>query len=129
MDRTFTLGQRYTRSQIHAHLGGDLRSYLPHKDGRVVAVCAKEDRNPNARQGILDSGSGGNVERWTDTLVAQGGTVPVFVYVGHAQWEFIGDWQVCGYVRSGPLLAERDRICRALIPHRIIRRVVIMEAA
>jgi hypothetical protein len=125
------VGHGYTRREIHDLLGGDMRSYLPHKDGRVVAVCAKEDHNPDVRRGILDSGHGPEVERWTEVLVNQGSAVPIFVQVAQSNtWEFIGYWRPHAYVTKsskGSLIAERDRICRAGIPDRQILRVVMME--
>ncbi len=42
------LNKTYTREEIHEMLGGDMQSYLPHKDGKVVCGCFRLDTNPDA---------------------------------------------------------------------------------
>jgi hypothetical protein len=85
----------YTRSDIHAQLGGSMQSYLPTVNGQVVAACLKksEDMNPKAPDIILP-GTGEVVQRTAQQFEKQNYAVPTFIKreVGH--WEYVGNYKV-----------------------------------
>ena len=49
----FKIGSEYTRDEIHGHLGGSIRSYLPTVLRHVVAACVKPELNPRAPNVVL----------------------------------------------------------------------------
>lgn len=57
----FEAGREYTRDEIHAYCGGSKQSYLPTKNGAVVAACLTHALNPRAPQVIL-CGRGARIE-------------------------------------------------------------------
>jgi hypothetical protein len=61
----FTLGLDCTREAIHAQCGGSLQSYLPHKNGVVVAACLNANLDSRAPNVIL-CGSGPSVRQAGD---------------------------------------------------------------
>lgn len=85
----FVLHQRYSRQQVHAELGGDLQSYLPHVDGAVVCGCF--DPAFNARAPFeIDLGQGRDVIRYAERLHEQASGIPVFLRRGNLEWEYVG---------------------------------------
>jgi hypothetical protein len=91
----FEEGRNYTRSEIHAALGGGLQDYLPHCDGRVVAVCVTPEMNPSAPE-VLLVGSGEDVQRYGAVLAAQRQALPVFLKLGANEWQYRGQYLVTG---------------------------------
>jgi hypothetical protein len=89
----FTIGQMYTRRDIHVRLGGSVQSYLPHRDGRVVAACLRLDTNPDAPNIVLP-GRGEGIEHAADLLVTQRTPVPTFLKRGSGAWEYVGVFAV-----------------------------------
>jgi hypothetical protein len=91
----FVEGRNYTRMEIHEARGGGLQDYLPHCDGRVVAVCITPEMNPNAPE-VLLVGSSEDVQRYGAILAAQRQALPVFLKVGASEWQYRGDYVVTG---------------------------------
>lgn len=87
----FELGTTYTREEIHAQVRGNLRSYLPHVGGRVVAACLRLDMNPDAPCVIL-VGDGEGIEHAADLLKNQRESVPTFLKRGAGEWEYVGEF-------------------------------------
>jgi hypothetical protein len=83
----------YTRDRIHDELGGSKQYYLPHVRGRIVAACLKRRANPDAPEIILP-GVGDVIERNSERLRDQGGSIPVFIKRGVNRWEYVGDYEV-----------------------------------
>jgi hypothetical protein len=44
----FRTGVPYTRTEIQAQLGGELQTYLPQRDHRILAGCFTSELNPAA---------------------------------------------------------------------------------
>ena len=88
-----TIGQRYSRQDIHDDLGGELDSYLPQRGGRIVCGCFNLDTNPDAPTVIL-AGDGPQIMNKAQQLCAQGGTIPVFIKRDTNLWESMGDYTV-----------------------------------
>ncbi len=89
----FEHGISYTREQIHAQVGGNMQSFLPHVDGRVVAACLRLDYDPDA-PAVLLVGAGKGIEQAADILVAQRSPVPVFLKLGTGDWKYVGEYAV-----------------------------------
>src|SRR5207245_2801322 len=75
--------------EIPQGLVGDLSSYLPHRDGRVVCGCFRPDLNPDAPDVILP-GRGPKVERWARVFATQPDFIPCFVKADTNAWEYVG---------------------------------------
>src|SRR5262249_17372491 len=88
---SFTSGKRYTRQEIHDAVGGNMRSYLPHVGGRIVAACLRLDIDPDAPLVIL-AGTGKGIEAAADLLARQQEAVPTFLKRGSGRWEYVGDF-------------------------------------
>jgi hypothetical protein len=104
----FRHGATYTRRQVHDAVGGDLQSYLPHVDGRVVAACLRLDTNPDAPAVIL-AGRGAWIERSADLLVAERTAVPTFIKRGTDRWEYVGDYVAVRQSRAADEIADHAR--------------------
>jgi uncharacterized protein DUF6697 len=89
----FKQGVSYTREKISDEVGGNPQTFLPHKDGQVVAACLRRDYNPDA-PGIILVGSGEGIEQAADMLVAQQSPVPTFIKQGTGDWKYIGEFAV-----------------------------------
>ena len=49
----FKLGSKYTRQEICAALGGELQTFLPQNNGRIVCACLKFNLNPQVPKEVL----------------------------------------------------------------------------
>lgn len=96
----FTLGKEYTRNEIHAGVGGSKQSYLPTKDGVVVAACLTLEYNPQAPRVIL-CGRGPLIERAGEMLALQRQSLPVFLKLGVNRWEYQGRFKVVASYTAG----------------------------
>jgi hypothetical protein len=89
----FIIGRDYTRNQIHAHLGGSKQSYLPTKNGEVVAACLTKELNPRAPQVVL-CGLGERIAPAGEALAQQSVPIPVFIKRAPNRWEYQGMFRV-----------------------------------
>ena len=91
------IGDLYTREQIGAEVGGgDVQSYLPHRDGRVLCGCF--DPKVNARAPYeIDLGVGRDVIRYARRLLEQDDAVPVFLRREAFAWEYVGRFRAVQY--------------------------------
>jgi hypothetical protein len=102
---SFERGASYTRGQIRAALGGNLRSALPTRRGTVVCACLTCEKNPRAPQEMVIGGSE-RARRLARSLAASGAAVPVFVRRGRGAWEYAGARRVRSVIEEpGALLA------------------------
>ena len=112
------LRKSYSRPEIAGMLGGSTRSFLPRRDGVVVCGCFKREPrwNPGAPEEVV-FGSGEHVFRDAKLVAAQRQAIPVFMFRGHAAWEYVGRYQCTG-VRTDPdtcRRAEKDNPARGEI--------------
>lgn len=104
--KTFVVGQEYALREIMDQLGGEMMSFLPRKDGRIVCGRFRQAPfNPNAPYEIL-VGNLPKVRAHLDMLLAQGGTIPVFVKEGANRWRFHGPMAVDRY-ETKPEIVKR----------------------
>ncbi|HYA41558.1 MAG TPA: hypothetical protein VEF34_09660 [Syntrophobacteraceae bacterium] len=75
----FTRDTPYTRKQIQTLVGGELPTYLPQKNQRILAGCFSVEMNPNAPREIF-AGDRPKVRKKAELLARQPGNVfPVFI--------------------------------------------------
>ncbi|MGI8402479.1 MAG: DUF6697 family protein [Gemmatimonadaceae bacterium] len=118
-----TIGDYYSRAEIHSHLGGGMQEFLPHVDGRVVCGCFNPGLNPDAPDIVLP-GFGVGIERWADVFARQRGYVPCFLKRDTSLWEYVGNYRVREQARETALiathaqLADRDDVSSLLFLER-----------
>jgi hypothetical protein len=108
------LGHRYSRQEISKMLGGPTVIYLPYRDKKVVCGCfnTAEEYNPGAPEEVL-FGTHYHmpiVEETADLVYSQGKrgeAIPIFIYRGPAQWEYIGDYRCVGLSRDASLIQQK----------------------
>ncbi len=88
----FKPGRVYDRQEIHKKLGGGLRDFLPHSNGKIVCGCFTKKANPLAPAEVLP-GNGPNIMRWAEAFYDQQEAVPVFLKKATRQWEYMGLWK------------------------------------
>lgn len=89
----FTIGESYTREQIHTTVGGSKRICLPYKNQSVTCACLTREMNPDAPRIIL-AGGGSNVERSLTWLTEQADGIPVFIKESVNNWIYQGRFRV-----------------------------------
>jgi putative zinc finger/helix-turn-helix YgiT family protein len=107
MVKQFTVGRRYSREEISDKLGGSRVAYLPFKDGRVVCGCFRPDPeyNPNAPEEILLD-EGPVIQESAKLVSEQQEPIPVFLFKGNCEWEYVGLYRCCGF-ETDPKLLQR----------------------
>ena len=120
----FSIGRDYTRDEIHAKVGGSKQSYLPTKNGAVVAVCLTHGLNPQAPRVIL-CGRGARIEPTGELLSQQPHAIPVFLKRDVNRWEFQGLFRAAASYTSGTEFD--DYVSNSGRPPPEISRVVVMS--
>ena len=92
----FKKGTWYSRLEIHNILGGGLRDYLPHSEGKVVCICLRLDLNPMAPTTIL-VGDAPDVILYSEVLCGQDYSVPTFIRLTTNKWEYVGNYRVSSW--------------------------------
>lgn len=87
----FDIGKDYTREYIHTVCGGSKQAFLPTKNGKVVAVCLRQDLNPHAPDAILCN-SGAAARAAGKILATQAEAVPVFIKRETDKFHYIGQF-------------------------------------
>lgn len=122
----FTVGQHYTRHEIHNSLGGSKQAYLPTKKGAVLAACLTRRMNPLAPRVVL-CGRGPRIQAAGELLASQAGAIPVFVKRDVNRWEYHGPFRPAASFTTGSDF-ERYLAGSGRAP-RDVSRVVLMEPA
>lgn len=90
----FVKGQCYTRPEIRDLVGGgDVQTYLPNENGKVLCACLSQDYGPEPASVIL-VGQGPTVQREAAMLCAQADAIPVFYKKLANKWEYAGMFSV-----------------------------------
>jgi hypothetical protein len=115
------IGNKYTREEIFAELGGSTKGFLPIVKGKVVYACLREELNPRAPKIIL-AGAGSHREEPAATLCKQIGELPVFVmWKNEDTWEYVGNFEVeKSSTNPEEIKREDDRENRTEIISRVI---------
>jgi hypothetical protein len=122
----FNVGSEYTRDEIHAQVGGSKQSYLPTKNGAVVAACLTHDLNPRAPNVVL-CGRGPRIEPAGELLGMQTYAIPVFLKRGVNRWEYQGLFRPTASYTSGPQF--NSFVAGSGRPMAQVSRVVLLGAA
>lgn len=96
----FSVGREYTRDEIHMELGGSKQSYLPTKNGAVVAACLTRELNPQAPRVII-CGQGARIAPAGEALASQPYAIPVFLKRSVNRWEYQGLFKSAASFTSG----------------------------
>ena len=107
----FTLGERYTRRDIHTTVGGSMQSYLPTVNGRVVAGCFDRRLNP-AAPSVLLVGTGPMIEGSAEAFVRQASAVPIFIKLATNEWEYVGMYRAVRVTRNRTEIEQHNRQIR-----------------
>lgn len=105
----FTVRQYYAREQIQTELGGEIQSYLPQRDGCIVAGCFGRKLNPDAPLEV-QVGREPKVVRKAETLAAQADKrIRVFLkgtpeHPYAATWQYQGIYEFCELVDDATTL-------------------------
>ena len=120
----FIIGRDYTRDEIHAKVGGSKQSYLPTKDGAVVAACVTHGLNPQAPRVIL-CGRGTRIEPAGELLAQQPYAIPVFLKRDVNRWEYQGFFKAAASYTS--VREFNDYVSGSGRPRSEVSRVVVMS--
>jgi len=96
----FTLGNEYTRHEIHAHLGGSMVSCLPTRNGAIVAACLSKKFSPRAPEIVL-CGRGVRTSPVSELFASQQVQIPVFLKSESNRWQYRGHFLVAQSFSSG----------------------------
>ncbi len=101
----FTIGEYYTRDEIHDMLGGSKVSCLPSVDGKLVAACLTLRFSPAAPSVVL-CGQGPRTTPVSKLLTLKREPLPIFIKKAAGQWQFCGEFSVAEFFVGGPRFEE-----------------------
>ena len=96
----FTIGECYSRDEIHGALGGSKVSCLPSVDGKLVAACLTLRFSPAAPTVVL-CGQGPKTAPASRLLTLQREELPIFIKKAAGQWQFCGEFRVAEFLVGG----------------------------
>ncbi len=125
----FQKGIAYTRQHILAAVGGGLQDCLSHSGGRVVAVCLRQDMNPEAPLVML-VGVGPIKRQYSKILCNEqkNDPVPIFIKRSSNAWEFQGNFKVDRSSAELAVIAEHERASGRNDVQMVIRFIEVSEA-
>lgn len=94
----FDKSVEYTRADIQALVGGELQTYLPQKDKRILAGCFNEELNPDCPNEV-QAGNKPQVKTKAELLLSQQDNVfPVFTKrtMNCKHYRYIGQFRCVG---------------------------------
>jgi len=105
----FTIGQGYTRAEIHKKVGGSTLVCLPAKNQQVTCICITKEMNPDAPYIIL-AGKGSTTARSVGWLVEQETELPVFIKESINNWVYQGQFKVKKCVTGKKKIRKQYRL-------------------
>jgi hypothetical protein len=106
---TLTPGTIYSRHEIYDILGGgELETYLPQKNNRILCACLNPLLQPGAPSDIL-VGAAPRVEEKAAMLCQQGGAIPVFLKRAPNRWEYVGKFRVGRWTKEANAIRIKAR--------------------
>jgi hypothetical protein len=106
----FMLGRSYSRREISDVLGGELRSILPEKDGRILCGCFKKipEKNPGAPEEVTTGSERGRINYTKAEMAAsQADPIPIFIFQKNAAWTYVGRYRCRGFETATELLRRK----------------------
>jgi hypothetical protein len=122
----FTIGQKYSRKEISANLGGSEVDFLPTNGHQVVCGCFTLEHNPEAPN-IVIPGTGKVIERTAKLFCEQYYPVPIFMKRRVNEWEYVGDYKVVSH--STDMTAISAHHNGSITPLNEITRVIFLQPA
>ncbi len=120
----FTLGQKYSRKEIHSVLGGSEIEYLPTEKDRVVCGCFTINHNPEAPN-IVIPGTGKVIEREAKIFCEQDYPIPVFIKHRPNEWEYVGHYKADRFTTDPADIAAHHK--GSITPLNQITRVIFLK--
>ena len=109
------LGDTYTREDIHNMLGGEMVTYLPQVDYRIVCGCFTEELNPGQPLEIL-VGDAPIVKEKAELIVSQGSAIPVFLKMDSDEWQYVGQFKATKYDTDVVAVEEKAKMSKRTDP-------------
>ncbi len=115
----FVVGQEYSFNAIAKVFGGQSFGYLPQVGSRIVCGRFTIEMNPHAPYEVL-VGDPPDVLRRAQTLLQQGGVIPIFIKAATNRWPYHGPMEVVDFdtnprvVRAKAKEAQRDDVVGVL---------------
>ena len=108
--KKLVVGKTYTRLQISKAVGGgELQTYLPEYNGRILAGCFDPGLNLRAPHEV-DVGEGVKVIAKAETVASAQTAIPVFLKRGAGAWEYVGLYKCLCFSRERRhIRAYKDR--------------------
>jgi hypothetical protein len=104
---TFTIGEYYSRREIHEALGGELETYLPQRDGQIVCACLTEELGSDVPNKVLIGDAPKVIEK-ANLLLTQSEPIPVFLKVAKNHWQYVGEYRVDGSSTSSVVIEQEE---------------------
>lgn len=106
----FEIGKWYSSRDIHNEVGGELQTYLPEKDGQIVAGRFGLQMNPNAPGEVFV----GNLPRVRDKAVMlsrQATPIPVFIKDKKSDrgFKYVGRYRAVHLLNDDSSIASAER--------------------
>lgn len=104
-------GCTYTRTDIQRLLGGELITYLPQSDGKILAACLNRELNPNA-PAVVQVGNKPGVVKKARLLSVQQEAIHVFMKNKELdkEYAYVGQYRCTGSTTDRGTIAEAERI-------------------
>ncbi|CAK2429260.1 HNH endonuclease [Vibrio crassostreae] len=122
----FKKGQRYSRKEISALIGGQIQGYMGTRQKKVIGVYLELSSNPNAPTEIL-CGSGKDIAKHGLWLSLQHEPVPIFLKRKTNEWEYQGLFSVSSTIEDESELEEIR--CQAGRDYKLSRAINLQEVS
>ena len=116
----------YTRTEIQQRLGGELQTYAPQRNNRILALCVNTIRNPNAPFAIYVGTGVRNVAKADLLARNQVNTqIPVYLKEGREKrYQNLGEMEIIAVITDSNMLMEASVIAGREITRIIQLKVV-----
>jgi hypothetical protein len=104
-----TVGDFFTRQEIHEMYGGEIQSYLPQKNGQIACGCFTQRFNPDSPVEI-QVGNHPKVIKKAKLLAAQKSSIPVFIKDPARIGKSERIWRYCGRFKFDSLVDDRNLV-------------------
>jgi hypothetical protein len=122
----FALGQKYSRKEISAALGGSEVEYLPTDNKRVVCGCFTLEHNPEAPD-IVIPGTGRVIQKEAKIFCGQDYPIPIFIKRRVNEWEYVGDYKAVRFSTDVADIAAHHK--GSITPLNEVTRVIFLQRA
>jgi hypothetical protein len=106
----YDVSKKYTRTEIMGLVGGEIQTYLPQKEGIILAGCFNLELNPDCPIQI-QAGNAEKVKKKAELLIGQPDTVfPVFVKETQKDslYRYIGLFRCISGTSESSILSEAE---------------------